>query len=254
MRVLSLSILFCIFSLSFSFANKVEISALIAKGNNFFKEKKYSEALSTYRQIEAAGYTSADLFYNIGTSYYKVDSLGLASLYLHRALKLNPSDEDIEFNLQLVNTRTIDKLEAFPVFFLLTWWNSFLAIFHPDSWAIFAIASVFIACIFLMFYWFSSSPKRRGFFLMFFIIQTGISLLIFLIAFGAHRKNSQQNNFVVTAPTADIFSAPTVNSTRLFLIHEGAAGEIIEVQDQWMNVKFPNGNKGWIKATFAGRY
>lgn len=254
MRALIFFLLICFLVADFSFGKDQNIPALIEKGNHFFKEKKYDQALNCYREIEKRGYSSPDLYYNIGTAYYKVDSLGMASLYLHRAQKLSPFDEDISFNLQLVNTQTIDKLESFPVFFLLRWWNSFLSVFHPDNWARISIVLLLAACTFLVLFWFTSAPEKRSLFLILFITLAGFFLLSFFVAYGAYNKNSSQQNFVVISNSAEIYSAPSTGSTRLFIIHEGAAGEIVEVQDDFTQVRFPNGTKGWINHRQIGKY
>jgi tetratricopeptide (TPR) repeat protein len=71
----------------FSQAKENNPDQLLVKGNNYFKEKKYNLALDCYRQIENLGYSSPSLNYNLGTTYFKLDSIGKASLYLQRGLE-----------------------------------------------------------------------------------------------------------------------------------------------------------------------
>jgi tetratricopeptide (TPR) repeat protein len=254
MKKLFVLFLIALFSVLFSKAKEILPSQLVEQGNNYFKEKKYALALESYKEIELKGYSSADLFYNIGTTYYKLDSLGKASLYLQRAGKLSPFDEDIAFNIQLVNANTIDKMDSFPQFFLLRWWNAFISFFHPDIWAYITLFFVFLTSGFLLLFWLSALHKKRSSYMLLFLIFAPFSGLSFLISFAAFSKNNNQSSFVVISNSADVYSAPVNNSTKLFVMHEGAAGEILEEQLGWVNAKFPNGTKGWINLKQIGKY
>jgi tetratricopeptide (TPR) repeat protein len=227
---------------------------LLLEGNNYFKEKKYNLALACYREIENLGFSSPNLNYNLGTTYFKLDSIGKASLYLQRALKNKPFDEDIAFNLQLVNANTIDKMESFPRFFLLRWWDSFVSWLHPDYWAYLSIFLTIVSSFFLVMFWMASQPQRRSVYLVLFFVSVGIFLVSFCVSYAAYARTQQQNSFVVTANSANVHSAPTTNSTKLFMIHEGAAGEVLEEQPGWINARFPNGTKGWIRLQEIGKF
>lgn len=237
-----------------SLAKENNPDQLLVKGNNYFKEKKYNLALDCYREIENLGYSSTSLNYNLGTTYFKLDSIGKASLYLQRALKNKPFDEDIAFNLQLVNANTIDKMESFPRFFLLRWWDSFVSCLHPDYWAYLSIFLSIVSSFFLIRFWMSSQPGKRSTYLILFFVSLGVLLLSFCISYAAYARNLHQNSFVVTAHSANVHSAPTTNSTKLFVIHEGAAGEVLEEQPGWINARFPNGTKGWIPLDEIGKF
>jgi uncharacterized protein YgiM (DUF1202 family) len=90
--------------------------------------------------------------------------------------------------------------------------------------------------------------------LILFFVSLGVLLLSFCISYAAYARNLHQNSFVVTAHSANVHSAPTTNSTKLFVIHEGAAGEVLEEQPGWINARFPNGTKGWIPLDEIGKF
>ena len=53
---------------------------------------------------------SADIYYNLGNSYYKMNNIAKAVLNYERALLLNPGNNDIRFNLELARSKTVDKV------------------------------------------------------------------------------------------------------------------------------------------------
>src|SRR5439155_5984489 len=55
---------------------------------------------AAYEQVAALGVRSEDLFYNLGNAYVKAGQLGPAIYNYERALELDPTLEDVQFNLR----------------------------------------------------------------------------------------------------------------------------------------------------------
>lgn len=119
-------LLFLIFSSVMIFAQP---EVFIQQGNRYYQKQDYNQAVQSYLKVLNEGYESAELYYNLGDAYYREGKLGYAILNYERALKLSPGDDDIRHNLALANSRTIDRLNTLPDFFLFQWWESFLALF-----------------------------------------------------------------------------------------------------------------------------
>ena len=49
------------------------------------------------------------------------------------------------------------------------------------------------------------------------------------------------------APSSIVKSEPNESSTNLFLIHEGLKVQLLESDNNWTEVKMPDGNVGWLK-------
>jgi tetratricopeptide (TPR) repeat protein len=91
-----------------SFGNKqLMVDAYYAKG-------QYKEAAAGYQQMVNDGYKSAVIYYNLGNAYYKLGDIPSALLYYEKAHKLSPGDDDINFNIRYVNSKTTDKVEDAP--------------------------------------------------------------------------------------------------------------------------------------------
>ncbi len=98
------------------------------RGNDYYQKQQYDKAVQAYNKVLNEGYESAELYYNLGNAYYRKGNLGYAILNYERALKLSPGDDDIRHNLALANSRTIDRINTLPDFFIFQWWESFLAL------------------------------------------------------------------------------------------------------------------------------
>ena len=84
----------------------------------------FAKAAELYESILNNEGESADIYYNLGNSYYKMDNIAKAILNYERALLLNPADNDIQFNLELAQSKTIDKVVPMSEFFFVTWTKS----------------------------------------------------------------------------------------------------------------------------------
>src|ERR1700749_222701 len=97
-----------------------------AHGNQQYAKGQYKQAVKSYQEALSGDYQSATVYFNLGNAYYKLDDVPSALLYYEKAHKLNPADEDINFNIRMTNLKTTDKLEQIPEFFAAGWWHSFI--------------------------------------------------------------------------------------------------------------------------------
>jgi tetratricopeptide (TPR) repeat protein len=244
-----------IFVLSFLFsAVSAKPTELLTKAEAAYDTKNYKLAIECYEQLVKQGYHSDILYYNLGNSYYRNNQLGKAIYNYELAKKLNPKDADIQNNLALAYSKTVDKIETKENFFVSAVKTSVLCTCTTNTWAWLSIASV--ALTLLLLFGFiaggSVSMRRISFF----------AALIFAVAFFitysfgySALKDKQQNSFaIVTAPQTKVFVEPTLNSTSKFGLHEGTRVRLIETNADWVLIKLENGNEGWLKATDVGLF
>ena len=81
-----------------------------------YDEKDYESAVDQYQQLVQMG-ESADLYYNYANALFKAGYTGKAILYYERALRLDPSNEDIKYNLEFANLSKTDRVEKVEQFF-----------------------------------------------------------------------------------------------------------------------------------------
>lgn len=240
------SIYFSILLPSFVFAQTNR--ALIDSGNTAYAINKFDRAIKHYEQIVSNGAESAELYFNLGNAYYKSGHLAKAVLYYEKAKKLSPGDEDILYNLKLVNKQLVDKIEPLPELFINDWWNNLLLTFPEKTWSLVAITFIWISFTFLLLYFIANKRSIRQ--SSFFISSTGfiLSFLTLTIAHKSNKINLSHNEAIVVSLHVTIKGSPSDQGTNLFVLHEGAKAKIEQSSGDWVEIKIANGNRGWIKA------
>ncbi len=219
---------------------------LMKQGNEFYQQKKYEKAIETYREIIKMGYQGVPLYYNLGNAYYREGKLGYAILYYEKAHRLAPGDNDVNHNLAIANTKTIDKINTLPTFFLFQWWESLLTLFTLTGWTYLAYAFYILLLASIGFYFFAKRPGIQRFSFM-----TGITSLILLIITASlliislnrvlHVKHA-----IIVEPTATVKLSPDPSSNDAFIIHEGLKVKEENHVDNWVEIRLQDGKEGWL--------
>lgn len=240
-------ILIFIFLLTCYVANADNNQLLIEEAGKLYNEGTYDQALELYLKVLENGFESAELYYNIANTHFKMNDLAPAILYYEKAAKINPSDEDIQFNLAIANSRIIDKIETVPEMFYKRWWNSLIFTFSVDGWAVISlVAFVLLLVSVLCFYLFDVvTIKKTAFWtgIAFFII----SVSTFALANQKYNSFKKDHEAIVFTPTVTVKSSPAENSIDLFVIHEGTKVQITDNVGDWTEIRIANGTVGWLK-------
>ena len=229
--------------ISFYFASiSLASNTLFKQANDLYLQEKYENAILLYDSIQKSGFESADLYYNMGNTYYKLQDWPQSILYFERALKLNRNHEDARFNLDLAQLKIVDKIEAIPSLFIEKWYNSFIYIFIIDTWAILCIVLLWLSFLVftikkLLFYKF---PKNL------FTILFVLTILSFVFANSNFKQIIQQKNAIIFSSSVVVKSAPSYNSNDLFSLHAGSKIHILDQIGDWIHISVVNGNKGWM--------
>jgi tetratricopeptide (TPR) repeat protein len=239
-------LLLCIGSFAFSQQND-HYEELFQEANNIYASENYDSAKYAYEAIIATGAISTELYYNTANCYYKLKTYPSAVLYYEKALKLNPTDEDIKFNLDVANQHITDKIEALPTIFYVSWWNNIVNILNLSMWTKMSIYTAIIICISLALFFIIQSEqlKKLSFYsTLFFAFNFIIS---YSAANTAKNRIEIANTAIVFAPSLNVKSAPSSNGTKLFVIHEGTKVNIIQVNNNWVEISLADGNIGWVE-------
>jgi tetratricopeptide (TPR) repeat protein len=222
-----------------------------AAGNAAYAKGHFKEALESYQKVLNDNYQSASLYLNMGNASYKNGDVPSALLYYGKAHKLAPGDEDINFNIRFVNSKTTDKVDAIPEFFLSRWWHGFILAFSAGALAWLSILLVVAASATLVWYFYAQSVllKKVSFY--------GAIILFFLGLFTVFIAGSQLNYFnghkeaIIFNSSVTVKSGPVDKAGALFVIHDGTKVNVLDSNNGWTKIKLNNGNEGWIKSTDA---
>ena len=223
-------------------ATKTEADSAYVQGD-------FHRAVSLYEAVLANG-QSADLYYNLGNAYYRLDDITRAVLNYERALKLSPGDADIRFNLQMAQSKTVDKVVPESEMFFVTWYHSVTNLNSVDGWARLALGALALAIVLALVYLFSNPVWMRkvGFF------GAAAMLLLFLVsvlfAWQQKREFAHRRGAIIMQGAVPVKSTPAKDGTDLFILHEGTKVNITDdSMREWKEIRVPDGKQGWVEAT-----
>ncbi len=226
---------------------EVDNKTLWQSANQAYIDGDYTAAINYYSTIERRGNYSAKLYYNLGNSHFKQGNLGKSILYYNRALKVAPSMDDAQYNLQIAEALTKDKIAIVPEFFLNRWIRTLQGVMSCNGWSVLSIV-LFVAmaaCALLFLLGTRLSARKSGFY------GVIISLLLFIVttAFAISSRNDilDRNSAIVISSAISVKSSPDRAATDLFVLHEGTKVTISSVVEGWCEITIADGKKGWTE-------
>ena len=231
------------------FSNDTPGDITKAEGDSAYIKEDYATAIQVYETLLKNG-EAADVYYNLGNSYYKIGEIAKAVLNYERALLLQPGNNDIRANLEVARAKTIDKVEPVPEVFFVSWTKSLINSMSVDAWATWGIISFILFIVALYFFIFSKQImwKKAGFI-------SGIIFLIITICtnlFASEQKEHlvNRNEAIVMNPSVTVRSTPSESGTSLFILHEGRKVSIKDnSMKEWKEIRLEDGKVGWVPAS-----
>lgn len=239
-------VLFCLFA----FLPSSVFALTKADADSSYVNENYQQAISQYEQLLKEGGANAELYYNLGNAYYRMDDITHAVLNYERAQLLSPGDADIRFNLQLARSKTVDKIVPQSEFFIVTWYRSVVNRLSIDGWAYASLGFLALAIILALLYLFSSPIwlRKVGFF------GCGIMVCCFVLAivFAWQQKHmlDHRDGAIIIESAVPVKSTPAQNGTDLFILHEGTKVSVLDNSiGDWCEIRVPDGKQGWVEMT-----
>ncbi len=240
-----LSLYILSFLLSFG-AIAQEPGTIKEEADSAFAKENYQEAVELYSQI-AAQTVSADVYYNLGCAYYRLDSIAQSVLCFERAAKYNPGDRDVRFNLDLARSKTVDKISVKHDMIIVTLFRSLVNMMDVQSWTRLSMVlyALFFVALGVYFIARKTSVKKVGFFTTAFFAV----LLVFCVICAFKQKEYLQDNSrgIVMASSITVRSTPMESGNELFILHEGARVKVLDNSlKDWAEVEIDDGKIGWL--------
>jgi tetratricopeptide (TPR) repeat protein len=221
--------------------------SLFVQANKSYQQEDYLKALELYKEIENQNVVSGELFYNMANVYYKTNKVAYAIYYYEKALRLEPNNKDILFNLEFAKRMTLDNIEELPKSISQKFRDSVVLKFTYNTWAIISVSFAFLFAILFLLYHFSygTSLKRIYF------ITSGITVIFvalsILFSYQNYKYVSTTKTAIIFAQQTQVKSAPTKSSEVNFELHEGTKVFVLESLDNWVKIKIADGKMGWIE-------
>ncbi len=209
--------------------------------NEAYQRGDFAAAQSDYEALVADGELAANLFYNLGNTYYRTDKKGAAMLAYERALALQPSHPEAAANLSLLRNETGARI--FPPGPL---WERALA--WPEQFT--NRRAIWVAAFGFWLFCVSLAPRlwrRPG---------SMLGALVGLILLGwfggsAFWSERQPPVWIVTGPRAEVRMEPADNSKLATTLPTGSQVRLLLDRGEWLYVLLPNQVRGWIHRNLA---
>ncbi|MBO4906450.1 MAG: SH3 domain-containing protein [Bacteroidaceae bacterium] len=218
-----------------------------ALADSAYTAEDYQLAASLYSALLAENGESAMIYYNLGNSYFRMDSLGRAILNYERALLLDPADTDIRFNLQLARSHTADKVTPVGEMFFVTWWKVLTLSLNVQTWGWMALATFVLMLAAIGLYIFVPSVAGRKIAFSAAIVMLLLCVVANIAAAQARQHLLNRTGAIVMHPSAVVHSTPSQSGKDLFILHEGTHVELLDdSMSDWIQIQMPDGKEGWI--------
>ena len=216
-------------------------------GVDAYSAGQWDQAAADWTDLSATGLRSKELYYNLGNAWFKAGQIAPAILNYERALRLDPSDSDVRYNLEFARAQTQDRIDEVPEFILKTWTRKLSYLLSSNAWAglsLFLLALT-LALVLLFLLGPTVGARRTGFF-------TGIvALLLTLMCWGFARSlksaAERHDDAIVMRPVSSVTSSPSSDAAKsLFILHEGTKVKVLDEVSGYTDIELADGRRGWI--------
>ncbi len=222
---------------------------MMAEANLRYEQGQYAEAAQQYEALIDLGYRDAALHYNLGNAYLESGDPGRAILNYLRAEELSPREPDIQANLELARSRTVDRLQSEG--------DSLVASISDFGrrWAttresgaaallLWAVTGLLVGALILRPYIRLRLLVQGAAALAFVAMLVSLTLLL-----SMSYSNPYDNTGVVTAGTVEALRGPGTQYGEEFTLHSGAQVRLVDSRHGWLLVALPGGElQGWLPA------
>ncbi|QBA65250.1 tetratricopeptide repeat protein [Muriicola soli] len=214
-----------------------------------YNEGDYEQAIDNYRHVLDSGFHSANIYFNLGNAYYKLNEIGPSIYYYEKALLLDPNDNEIRNNLAYAQQMTIDDIEPMPQTAISRIVSRVMNILTFDQWSYTAIGfMILFVLLYLAFYFSRYSDKKRLAFIgsMVCLFFAAMSVVLALMQYQDYNKTQPA---IIFAAESSVKEEPNDRSITLFNLHEGSKVYVEETLQDWHKIKIADGKNGWIPAS-----
>lgn len=216
------------------------------KGNSLYEKDKFEEAIVQYESVLKQGKHSAELYFNLGNAYYKLNKTAPAIYNFEKALLLNPGFSDAKNNLQFAQNRTIDDIKpAIKTGFSRTT-DRLISSHTYNGWAKIAVGcSLAFLILFVGYYFSAKTMLKRVFFAALFVAFFAMVLCV-IAAFAEKSRFENDRPAIVFESVLSVKSEPKNEANDAFVIHEGTRVQILEELNNWQKIQLADEKEGWV--------
>jgi tetratricopeptide (TPR) repeat protein len=211
-------------------------AATFDSANQLYDQGKFQDARQQYEQLLSSGQSSANVYYNLGNTDYRLDSKGQATLDYERALALEPTHPEAQANLKLVREQCGALL--LPV----TWMDRIVLPLRENVYVVLAAASVWTIILSGAFMGLWRRMDSLG------LWAVCLAALLAAGYSGLALWHSSQNRGlgIVTAKEVTARLAPADRAGTVENLPAGSRVRVLSERSEWVYCELPGQSRGWI--------
>jgi len=222
---------------------------LFATGNAAYRTQDYDSAAQAYAKLLDAGYETAPVLYNMGTTAARLDQKGEAIGYLMRARKLDPRNDNIRANLHRVDPPVNPEQPNVTGASAESVWARITQFFTTSEWLAIVWLPLMVACFSASAIVLRLHPKILAASRFLLPVSVAIFLFVLIPAISSIYNTRYRPRAVVTSP-AEILSGPAERFTKIATVPEGQILTTLRHESEgYTRVKLPNKQQGYINQT-----
>lgn len=204
--------------------------------NQAYDQNKFSEAKGGYEKLIESRAGSANIYYNLGNTDFRLGSAGRAILNYERALALSPRHPEAQANLKLLREQNGSKL-------LPQFWNTRLAAFFSEKvWTITSAAAAWVTVFGLA--GILLRKEADNFALWMLVSFSGVVCAVAFFSVWTVSKN--QALAVITAKQTEARLAPAASAGVAEALTAGSQVRVLSERGEWVYCELPGQGRGWI--------
>ena len=214
-------------------------------------EVDYQMTVTQLTEKLANGPLGAMEYYNLGTAYSKLDSLGWARLYLEKAQLLAPWNRKIEQNIKWVKTELATDVAILPEYIQTRIWKKMAMTAPPIYWQVLGLLAFIVGLVALFFvlYRLKQKPTLRHYMLIGGILLLGLIFIGFSSSASGHLYGGKR--CVVTDVNGGLRQAPEKSAAEVALLLKGGVVQLLKSTGDWWQVRLEDGAIGWIEKIYV---
>lgn len=227
---------------------KVKLESLFEAATDAYNKGQYELAIDYYDNILKGGYESVGVYYNLANAHYKQNHIAQSIYFYEKALLLDPSDKETLKNLSFARKMTIDAIPTKIPNGLGQAYGSYVKAYSIDFWSYAAILTLalFVCCYLLYYFSTKTTTKRTAFSLAVLLVVS--SIFSFFNGLLVQELEDKDRPAIVFETTKGL-SEPNKQGTLVFELHEGTKVQILEIFNDWSQIKLSDAQTAWVPST-----
>ncbi len=213
------------------------------EANRSFEAGDFPAARERYEKLAIGGERSANLFFNLGNTHFRLRDLGRAALFYERALALEPGHPEAARNLAV--TRTQAGAKEMPA----GWADRLLAPWPVDTFTLLAAIAGWAAVFCALAIFLSKGRARRW--------TSAFVLCAALCAYtgwAAWRSTHRAETLAIVVATNVVARLqPAVTAGVSESLPPGSHVQVLGERGDWIYCELPGAGRGWLPAAALGK-